>query len=332
MRMLFIGGTRFVGRGMAEAALAAGHEVTLLHRGKTNPDDLPTAEHILGDRDGDLSALAGREFDATVDVCAYLPRQVDVLAQALEDRGGHHVLISTVSVYADTDAPGFTEDSPLVATPGPEVDQVTNETYGGLKVLCEQAAARAYGDENLTIVRPTYVVGPQDYTFRFPYWVRRAAAGGDVLAPGPAASPMQLVDARDQGAWTVRLAETLTAGVFNGIGTPLPFSFEDLLTATVDAVAPKGTSLTWVDGDWLVEQGVNGQHLPLWNEGKDEWTLAGDNARARSTGFTARPLAETITDTLAWVQESMAEPPSGWGISADREAELLAAWHAREAG
>src|SRR4051794_38302494 len=162
MRMLFVGGTRFVGRAIVEAAVTAGHEVTVLHRGSTRTDgggaaaadDLVGVEHLLADRDKDLSVLDGRSFDATVDVCAYVPRQVDQVAAALDGRGGHHVLISTMSVYADTDTPGLTEDAPLTDTPSPDVEEVTAETYGGLKVLCERAAVAAYGPENLTVVRP----------------------------------------------------------------------------------------------------------------------------------------------------------------------------------
>lgn len=329
MHMLFIGGTRFVGRAMVDAALVAGHEVTVVHRGTTPGDDLAGAEHLLADRDQDLSALAGREFDATIDICAYLPRQVESLAAALGDRGGHHVFISTMSVYADTDAPGLNENASLTSTRDSDVDEVTNETYGGLKVLCERAARAAYGEERLTVVRPTYVVGPRDYTFRFPWWVRRVAAGGEVLAPGPKASPVQVVDARDQGAWAVKLAESRTAGVFNGIGTSLPFGFDDLLTAMVRAVGPDSTTLTWVDGSWLAEHGVTNQDLPLWNEGSDEWTLAGSNAQALATGLVPRPLTETVTDTLAWIESSDAEPPAGAGLSPEREIELLTAWRDR---
>jgi len=307
---------------MAQAAIDAGHQVTVLHRGKTAADELADAEHLLADRDQDLSVLRDREFDATIDVCAYLPRQVESLYDSLGDRGGHHVYISTMSVYADTDQPGLDEDAPLVELDDPTVDTVTNETYGGLKVLCERAAIAAYGEDHVTIVRPTYVIGPYDYTFRFPWWVRRIAAGGEVLAPGPRPSPMQVVDARDHGAWTVKLAETQTAGAFNGIGTGLPFGFADLLDATVEAVGPEGTSLTWVDGRWLAEQGVTGVQLPLWNEGQDEWTLAGSNARAVATGLSPRPLTETISDTLAWIESSGAEPPTGAGLSPEREAEL----------
>jgi 2'-hydroxyisoflavone reductase len=329
MRMLFVGGTRFVGKAMVEAALTGGHEVTVLHRGSTGADDLDTVEHLLADRDKDLSVLEGRQFDATIDVCAYVPRQVEQLAGVLDGRGGHHVLISTMSVYADTDAPGLTEDFPLTETPAPDVEEVTGETYGGLKVLCERAAAASYGEENLTIVRPTFVVGPNDYTFRFPRWVRRIAAGGEVLAPGPQGAPVQVVDARDQGAWTVRLAEDRTTGAFNGIGTGLPFGFEDMLATIQRAVGPDDTTLTWVDGQWLVEQGVDGGDLPLWAEGQHEWTLAGSNDRALLTGLRPRPLEETVADTLEWLQRTEADPPGGWGLTPEREAELLAAWRAR---
>ena len=326
--MLFIGGTRFVGRAMAQAALDAGHQVTVLHRGQTTANDLGDAEHLLADRDQDLSVLADREYDATIDVCAYLPRQVESLARALGERGGHHVYISTMSVYADTDQPGLDEDAPLIELADPTVDTVTNDTYGGLKVLCERAAVAAYGEENVTIVRPTYVIGPHDYTFRFPWWVQRIAAGGEVLAPGPRRSPMQIVDARDQGAWTVGLAEAGTPGAFNGISTGLPFGFEDMLNAIVGAVGPEGTRLSWVDGLWLAGKGVTGANLPLWNEGQDEWTLAGSNGRALATGMSPRPLRDSIVDTLAWIRSSGAEPAAAAGLAATREAELLDEWRA----
>jgi hypothetical protein len=140
---------------------------------------------------------------------------------------------------------------------------------------------------------------------------------------------MQLIDARDQGQWTIRLAESRTAGVFNGVGTGLPFGFDDMLDATVDAVGPEGTSLTWVDGDWLVEQGVGAADLPLWNEGKDEWTLAGSNSRALATGLSPRPLRDTISDTLGWLQRTDARAPEPWGLPAEREAELLTEWRHR---
>jgi 2'-hydroxyisoflavone reductase len=329
MDILFVGGTRFVGRAMAEVAAQRGHSVTLLHRGRTTPDTLSGLEHLTADRNEDLSVLAGRTFDATIDVCAYVPRQVDALGAALDGRGGHHVFVSTMSVYVDTDEPGLTESGELARLDDPTTEDVTEETYGGLKVLCEEAARTAYG-EALTIVRPTYVVGPHDPTGRFTWWVRRIARGGTVLAPGPADSPIQVVDARDMAEWTIDLAERGVGGTFNAIGNEPPFGFGDLLEATVEAVGPEGTALTWVDGSWLKEQGEGYQSLPLWVEGGYEWLMAADPTAAFSTGLTPRPLVETIADTLAWIQAEHPPEVEGWGISAEREAELLAA--ASEAG
>ncbi len=330
MRILFIGGTRFVGRAIAEAARDHDHEVTLLHRGHTRPAGLESVEHLQADRDGDLSVLAGRSFDATIDVCAYVPRQVGHLAEALDGRGGHHVFISTMSVYADTDAPGLTEDGTLVSLDDPETEEVTAQSYGGLKVLCEREAASSYGDA-LTVVRPTYVIGPHDHTGRFTWWVRRIARGGAVLAAGPYDAPMQVIDARDQAEWTVKLAEDGTSGTFNSISPTPPFGFGDLLDAAVRAVGPSGTELVWPDPAWLKDQGETYQSLPLWTEGEHEWTLAGDPTRAFASGLSPRPLTETISDTWSWIQEEQPPLVPGWGLSEEREAELLAAWTASTA-
>jgi 2'-hydroxyisoflavone reductase len=323
MRILIIGGTRFVGHAMAEAALAAGHEVTLLHRHETA--ELPGATHLLVDRDGDLSVLADRSWDATIDVCAYLPGQVRRLHEALGDRGGHHVLVSTVSVYQEPTAPGADEDSPLYAEPGPDVDEVTNETYGPLKVACERVARESYGDDGLAIVRPTYVVGPRDMTARYPWWVLRAARGGPMIAPGPADAPMQCIDARDMGAWSVRLAEDRVAGAFTAARPATTFGA--LLEQTVGAL-DGDARLVPVDGEWLVGRGVDGMQLPLWSEGAPEFALAMATGRAEAAGLTHRPFAETVRDTLAWAQarpEQATDPR--WGMPAEREQELLDAWH-----
>ncbi|MEJ7706035.1 MAG: NAD-dependent epimerase/dehydratase family protein [Nocardioidaceae bacterium] len=329
MRILFVGGTQFVGRAMATAASSAGHDVTLLHRGHSDDPEFTGIEQLTADRDVDLSALEEREFDATIDVCAYVPRHVKQLAEALDGRGGHHVLISTMSVYADADAPGLTEDSKLVRLHDTSTEDVTGETYGGLKVLCEEAAQSAYDDDALTIIRPTYVVGPHDHTGRFTWWIRRIARGGEVLAPGPRDAPVQVIDARDQAAWVVGLTEQGRAGIFNSVSPSPPFGFGDLLDATVRAVGPGATTLTWADAGWLADQGENYQSLPLWSEGDPAWVLAADPGKAMSSGLAPRPLTQTIKDTWDWIQR--AQPPlvEGWGVSSDRELELLALWHAR---
>jgi 2'-hydroxyisoflavone reductase len=325
MRILIIGGTRFVGRHIAEAALAAGHDLTLLHRGRSNPDALPEAEHLRADRDGDLSVLDGRSFDATIDVCGYWPRQVRSLAGALGDRGGHHVYISSVSAYADTDLPGGDESIPLATLDSdadPDEVKMSETTYGPLKALCEQAAVDAYGADRVTIVRPSYVVGPYDPTGRFTWWVDRITRGGPVLCPGPAGSPMQLIDGRDQGAWVVRLVESGTTGAFHSCSPGPPWSFADMVGAIAEALDAK-IEPVWVDGQALRAEGVDGGDLPLWSEGADEQALALDPSAAHASGLTPRPVDETIRDTAQW----MASTPwqrEGVGLDPKREDDLRA--------
>jgi 2'-hydroxyisoflavone reductase len=321
MRLLVIGGTRFVGKHLVEAALTAGHDVTLVHRSPT--DLFPSAEHVLGDRTDDLTALADREWDATVDVCAYLPAQVRSLAEALDGRGGHHVLVSTVSVYATPPGPDGDEDSALLPVAGADVTEVTDETYGPLKVACEQAAESAYRDR-LSVVRPTYVVGPDDHSGRFSWWVRRMSRGGEVLAPGPADDPAQVVDVRDLAEFMLGLAVGQVAGVFHAVRPQVPWS--DLLEATA-AVGPPGTHLTWVDPQWLTELGVTAADIPLWDEGSADWESAMSPARAEAAGLRHRPLSDTVRDTAAWATDD--HLVDGVGLTAEREAELLARWTRR---
>ena len=327
MRILIIGGTRFVGQAMAQSALDAGHDVTLLHRHAT--DELPGATHLLADRDGDLSVLDGVGFDATIDVCAYVPAQVRRLHDALDGRGGHHLFISTVSVYQEPEGPGAGEDSPRFAPAPEDATEVTNESYGPMKVTCEDIATELYGEAGLAIVRPTYVVGPRDMTARSPWWPLRAAQGGSMIAPGPAEAPMQCIDARDMGAWTIRLAEGRVTGAFTAARPHTTFGA--LLDETLAAV-DSDARLVPVDGDWLVEQGVDGLGLPLWTEGSPEWSLAMDTARAEAAGLTHRPFAETVRDTLTWAQANPDQSTNpNWGLPREREQELLEAWFATQA-
>jgi 2'-hydroxyisoflavone reductase len=324
MRILIAGGTRFVGRAITEAALAAGHDLTLLHRGHSNPDLFPEAEHLLADRDGDLSVLSGRSFDATVDVCAYWPRQVRSLAAALDGRGGQHVYISSVSAYDDPGRAGGDESIPLATLDtdeDPDEVAMSDTTYGPLKALSEQAAIDAYGRDAVTIVRPTYVVGPHDPTGRFTWWVDRLSRGGPVLCPGPAASPMQLIDARDQGAWVVGLVETKTTGAFHPCSPTPPWSFADMIDA-INTTLGAGAEPTWVDGEALRAADVDGADLPLWSEGADEYVLALDPTEAMATGLNPRPLADTIRDTADWIATTTWRR-DGVGLAPEREAELL---------
>ena len=327
MRILLIGGTRFVGRHVVEAALAAGHDVTIFHRGQTGNDLFPDVEHRIGDRNADLSALADGSWDATVDTCAYFPRQVHELADVLGDRGGHYQQVSSVSAYASPASRGYREDAPLADLDDPTVEEVTDETYGGLKVLCERVAVERFGPHSI-IVRPTYVVGPDDYTWRFPWWVARIARGGEVLAPGPADAPSQVIDARDMGAWMIGLLERGEAGAFHAVGPSSTFTWGEELEAIASSVAPEGTTLRWVDAAFLLDEQVDDSALPLWpGADPDMLMMTADPAAALATGLTIRPLAETVRDTLAWTRT--VEQPEKSGLSAADETALLEKWQAQ---
>lgn len=326
MRILVLGGTRFVGRHIAAAALERGHDVTLLHR--TPTELFPRAEHLLLDRDGDLALLAGRTFDATVDVSAYRPAQVAHVLAALGEGAGRYLLISSTSVYAEPAGAGFDATSPTVPAAAPDVHEITNDTYGPLKVACEEQARALRGDR-ATVVRPTYVVGPWDHTQRFTHWVRRVAEGGEVLAPGNPDDPLQLVDARDLGAFVVELVERDVPGTFHAVGQEPPYSFGDMLADVVSAVAPSGTTLTWVDQQWLLDQGESDATIPLWGGG-DPWILANaaDPAASVAAGLRNRSVRQSAVEVLDHLR---AGPTTGSdpGPTRDREADLLAAWRLR---
>lgn len=342
MRLLVLGGTRFVGRHLAAAALARGHALTLAHRGLTHPDLFPGVEHLFGDRGGDLSFLSGRRWDAVLDVNGYLPRLVRAAAQLLAGAVDRYVFVSTISAYARRSAgeAGGTgrrdEEQPLARPPAgqEETEEITDETYGWLKAACEAAVSAALPGRAL-IVRPGLIAGPQDPTGRFSYWPWRLARGGEVLAPAAPACPVQLIDARDLGEWIVRQVETGATGVYNACGPGRPLTLGEVLATCRDVAGPEAT-FTWVDESFLLDQGVTPwTTLPLWLPGTATSFAGIDNRRARAAGLTFRPLAETVRDTLSWLAELNGELP----VSADRadpltparEAALLRAWHAREA-
>jgi 2'-hydroxyisoflavone reductase len=319
MRVLIIGGTRYVGWHITAAALRAGHHVTLLHRGRTGADAFSEAEHLLANRNADLSILSGREWDATIDVSAYHPGQLEHLAAALVPRHGRYLFVSSTAVYAPPEAPGFTEASPLLPVGDPLPAEVTGETYGPLKVACEQAAWRLFGAATV-ILRPTYVIGPGDYTGRFDYWVRRIAEGGEVLAPGDPGMPIQVIDARDLAWFAVHLLERDGGSTFHAVSPPPPFTFADLLDTIVAEVGPPGTRLTWVGAQELSAAGVQAQALPLWTLDEARSAVAtASPAAAYAAGLTPRPLSRTVRDVFG----SLAGPPSQEFLSREREAELL---------
>jgi nucleoside-diphosphate-sugar epimerase len=327
MKLLVIGGTRFSGRALTERALARGHEVTVFHRGKSGADLFPEAEHVLGDREEGLDALGGREFDAVVDMCGYVPRSVGAAVERLRGAGWYGY-ISSISAFASFDEPGMTEASPLHAPPFPDTEEITETTYGPLKVACEREVTAAFGDR-AALIRPGYIVGPHDPTDRFTYWIRRAAWGGEMLAPAPADQPIQFVDARDLGAFVLRLAETATGGAFNVVH-PAGTTTLGALIELSRTEAGADTVVTWADADWLGERLGEDKYeaFPLWVP-EEPGSHLFDPALAIAAGLDNRPVTETVRDTLAWDRSREQAWPMASGLSPDREAELLAAWRAR---
>jgi 2'-hydroxyisoflavone reductase len=331
MRILIIGGTRFVGRHIVQAGIDAGHDVTLFHRGRSGPALFPQAIHLTGDRDDDLSALRSGSWAATVDVSGYLPRQVRALADALDGRGGHHLFISSTSVYRTPVAPGFDESAPLVELADPAVEEITAQTYGGLKVLCERAFRELHGS-GATIIRPTYVIGPYDHSYRFTWWVERLTQGGEVLAPGPAQDPIQVIDARDLASWTIGLLEHAVAGTFHAVSPQPPFGFGELLEEIASQVAPAGTRLIWASSEFLLGEGEDDASLPLWPGGDSERDInAASPAAALATGLRPRPLRQSIAEIHDHERRSPTPVPTGTGIAPQRAAELLTRWKATNA-
>jgi 2'-hydroxyisoflavone reductase len=319
VQLLVLGGTRFLGRALVEDALARGHEVTLFNRGQTNPELFPEAEKIRGDRTQDLSALAGREWDAVLDVATFLPRVVRLSVDALGGRVGRYVYVSSVSVYADQSRPPV-EGAPLLELEDPGDESI--ESYGALKADCERIVEDAFA-EAATIVRPGLIVGPHDPTDRFTYWPVRIAAGGDVLAPGSPDDPVQFVDVRDLARWILDLTEDGAGGIFNATGESMPF---ERLLDECRSVSGSDVRFTWVPSDKLLEAGVEEwMGVPLWIASPG-WDAANRVVveRAVEAGLTFRPLAETIRDTLAWHAEREWPAAEGVGLSEERERELLA--------
>ncbi len=333
MRLLILGGTRFLGRHLAGQALAQGHRLTLLHRGRSAGARLAGAEHLLADRDADLSALHGRNWDAVIDTCAYRPAQVRAAAAALAGRVGHYHLVSSISAYATLDAPGTTEDAPLASLPDAESAVLSGETYGGLKAACEAAAQAAFGPR-CSVSRPGLLVGPHDPTGRFTWWVQRLARGGTVLAPGDAAVPVQFIDARDAAAWMLGQVQRGSTGAFNLTGPLLPLTVGQWLSTSRDTLAP-AAQLAWVDEAFVLAQGVSPwADLPVWLPRAQAALHQVDITRARDSGLQCRALADTLRDTAAWAatagpDSGPAAPCPGVGLEPAREAAILAAWAAR---
>lgn len=325
LRMLFLGGTGFLGPHQIRHALARGHEVTMFNRGSNAGMYGDAVEELIGNRDANidagLSALHGdRRWDVVVDNSGYVPRHVRDSVELLKDRCDRYIYVSTVAVYDfGIGASVFPENAKLADLEDPTVEEVTGETYGPLKAACDLIVQEALGDK-ATIVRPTYVVGPGDHTDRFTYWVERVNSGGEVLAPTRPEVIAQWVDARDLCPWIVTLAENDTPGIYNAAGPATPFTREGLMWG-LHAMTDRPVTFYWPTEELVEEYEIN-QPMMSAREG----SLFFDNASSMAAGLHYRSLADTAADTLAWWHEQpeeRRENPRRWP-SREKESEVIA--------
>ena len=328
LNILVLGGTGFIGPHMVREALRRGHSVSLFNRGRTNSNLFPDLDLYVGDRNNGLESLEGHRWDAVVDNSGYVPRHVADSARLLSPAVDRYVFISSISAYASFRQPNV-EDSPLATMSDESVEEVTGETYGPMKALCEQRAAKILGDK-LTVLRPTYVCGPGDGTDRFSYWPIRTAKGGEMLWPGDRSDAIQIVDVRDLANFTIDCIESDIAGTYNTVTPAGDYTIGELHD---DCVAVSGTPMrsTWVDSAFVDAQGLaDGRSLPIWSPPTGEYAnvarVSGEKAAA--AGLRNRPVRETARDTLTWwatLPEARTSSVRA-GLGAEREAELLALW------
>ena len=333
IRLLILGGTGFIGPYQVRYALERGHTVTLFNRGRTNTHLFPGVERLVGDRNGQLDSLAGRTWDAVIDNSRSNPEWVRLSAEFLKDSVDRYFYVSSRSAYVDTSRVPMTADAPTYTYETAGVSRDAERLpYGLAKALSEREAQRIFvGRAN--IVRPGLIIGPDDESDRFTYWPVRIDRGGEVLAPGDGSDPVQIIDVRDLTEWMVRMAEDGTTGVFNGIGPRTPRPMAELLYG-IRAVTTAETTFTWVSLDFLAGVGIRPySHMPVWmpptvgREGFARFDLTPEI----EAGLTFRPLAVTARETLEYHFSRSPERQANLraGISAERETEVLAAWHAR---
>jgi 2'-hydroxyisoflavone reductase len=330
LRVLILGGTGFIGPHFVDVLTAGGHKISLFNRGKRDPSVREGVEQLLGDRNGQVDSLKGRDWDVVIDNSGYKPSQVKLTTDLLKDHVKHYIFISSISVYADFAKAGIDEDYKLAVLKNPTDETVTGESYGGLKVLCEKIVEESYGNRS-TIIRPTYIAGPGDHTDRFTYWPWRVSKGGEMLAPGTPNDPFQYIDVRDLADFVRICVEKNVPGKYNLCGPQGAVTMGSLLDESKN-VTKANTTFLWASPEFLTAQELIGENaksnfIPIWEPpvGEQAGLLLVSPARARKKGLKFRSLETTIRDTLEW-QKKRPEDKQVLkaGLTMEKEAELLA--------
>jgi 2'-hydroxyisoflavone reductase len=326
LKVLILGGTGFIGPHFVEVLRARGHKLTLFNRGKRNPKLFPDLETLIGDRNGPVDSLKGRDWDVVIDDSAFIAKHAQLTTELLKGHAGHYIFTSSISVYSDLATPGIDETAKVAQLTDPSVDKVTEETYGGLKAVCEKIVSDAFPGHS-TIIRPSYIVGPGDPTDRFTYWPVRVARGGDVFAPGSPTDPIQFVDVRDLADFTRLCVEQRFTGTYNICNPPGAVTIGDLLQSA-KKVSGSNAKFIWASAEFIEAQKLlESGEIPIWVPSSGEYAGMGlvSSVRAVAKGLRFRPVDTTVRDTLAWHAKRPKEQQEKLraGLAPQREMELL---------
>jgi 2'-hydroxyisoflavone reductase len=329
LKILIIGGTRFLGRHLVEAARERGHELTLFNRGQSNPGLFDDIETFRGNRDGGLDVLSNGRWDAVIDTCGYYPRILKQSAEFFRDRAGHYTFVSSISVYQDLSRPGFDESAPVRHIDDTSLEEITGETYGPYKAICEVEIQKAFSDRAL-VIRPGLIVGPHDLSDRFTYWVTRCARGGDILLPKPENRVFQCIDVRDLAAWMITMVENGCGGVFNAAGPDYDLTMKKFI-GVCKTITGSRAELYWIDEQFLLDHEVEPwSELPIWIADKESLgMLRAGVSKAVKAGLKFRNLIETVRDTYEWAVTRPEDYKPRAGLDPAKEKQVLAAWFNR---
>jgi len=324
MKILILGGTIFLGKHLVNSAQKKGHEVTLFNRGKHNPDWFPNVEKLKGDRDGDFESLKGRTFDAVIDTSGYVPRIVKLSAEFMKNKTDNYTFISSISVYKDFSEMGMNENSAAGTIEDETTEEITGESYGPLKYLCEKTVEEIYKERALNI-RPGLIVGEDDPSDRFGYWIYRINKGGKVLAPGPKEKNVQFIDVKDLADWTIKMVEEKNIGTYSATGPDYNLTFEKLID-DCKKVSGSNAEIVWIDQRFLMNENAGAYvELPLWLPDEMDGGNNCDVSKAIGKGLTFRLLEETLKDSMEFIN-SKKDYTLKAGLKTERETELIKKW------
>lgn len=311
LKILILGGTSFLGPHQVNYGISRGHEVSIFTRGKTKPklftEAFEKVEHLIGDRENNLSALENRAWDVVIDNSGRKVKWTKDTANLLKDKCGMYMYTSSTGVYYPylTGNLGANTNVALEVPEGLTEDEQYEMEYGVMKANSERAAQMAFGEERTTVIRPTYMIGPGDRTNRFLHWPIRLQQGGETLVPGKQDDLVQYIDIRDVAEWFIHLAEQKQDGVFNAAGPAEELTIKEFVTKSSESFENPSSFVFADDYDFLMKNNVFFQIPWVMADEKHYGSARVEIKSSIKNGLTYRPLKDTVTDTLNWFNSDM---------------------------